>query len=96
MTQVILTTESRLQELIADAIRPLARAPSEVVDSTDKDWLNNSEARNLLGLSKSTLQRYRAEGKIPYSKLFGNIRYRRTDIENMLSRNLRIPSAEVG
>ena len=98
MTQVILTTEARLQELIKDAIRPLTEAASndgETGGAAEQEWLSNSDARLMLGLSRSTLQRYRSEGKLPYVKFYGNIRYRRSDLEDLLLNNLRIPGGEV-
>lgn len=58
-------------------------------NSLVKRWLTNEEAMEYLGLSRSTLNRYRMEGKIPYSKVGQNVYYRLEDIEELLEENLR-------
>lgn len=50
----------------------------------DKAWLTNPEAMQYLGLSRPTLARYRASGKLPYSKVGSSIYYRLSDVEALL------------
>ena len=59
---------------------------SEKTDS--KNWLTNNEAQEYLGLSKPTLARYRAEGRLAYSKVGSRIYYRIADLEAMLESHL--------
>lgn len=49
-----------------------------------KDWLTNKEAMGYLELSKTTLQRYRAAGMLPYSKIGGSIFYHLSDLRTLL------------
>jgi predicted DNA-binding transcriptional regulator AlpA len=49
-----------------------------------KEWLSNREAMEFLDLSKSTLQRYRDDGTLPYSKIGGNVFYKRADLIRVL------------
>ena len=42
-----------------------------------------------LDVSRSTLKRYRLDGKLPYSKIGQKIYYRLEDIREMLEENLR-------
>ena len=91
---------SKIEILDSDAAlerfqRAAERTLTEVVDrltsaekTTGKAWLTNAEAMAYLGLSRPTLARYRAAGKLPYSKVGSSIYYRLTDVEAMLESNL--------
>ncbi len=60
------------------------------------EWISNRDARSLLGLSKTTLQRYRQDGTLPYTLLGANVYYKKTDVNKILERNLRVgTSSEV-
>ena len=47
-------------------------------------WLTSKEVTALLGISLRTLQRYRDEGRIPFSLMGRTCRYRLTDVEHMM------------
>ena len=53
-----------------------------------KAWLTQPEAQKYLGLSKPTLARYRAAGKLPYSKVGSSCFYRLVDLEALLESGL--------
>lgn len=71
----------------------IAKLSSE--KSPDWNWVSNKECARLTGFSKSTLQRYRESGLLLFSKVGGNIFYRRSDLNALLERNLRIVSEQV-
>ena len=51
-------------------------------DSLVDDLLNTLDAGRLIGVSGSTLARYRSENTGPaYVKIGGKVRYRRSDLE---------------
>ena len=54
----------------------------------DKAWLTNAEAMEYLDLSRPTLARYRAAGKLRYSKVGSSVYYRLTDVEALLESNM--------
>ena len=90
--EVIITSPENLRRIVSDALRTtLPRLLSDLkpVSSTPKEWLTNREAMDFLGLSKTTLQRYRASGRLPYSKLEGSIYYRYADLVAVLETVLR-------
>jgi excisionase family DNA binding protein len=58
--------------------------------SNKKEWLSNSEVMSLLQVSRSTLSRHRASGKLPFSKVGSCVWYRRQDVEQMLSQGLKV------
>lgn len=51
-----------------------------------REWLSETEAREYLGVCKSTLQTYRREGIIPFSQIKSKIYFKRTDLEAHLDR----------
>jgi len=47
-------------------------------------WIDNYGVMERLGISPRTLQTYRKEGIVPYSKIKGIYYYKEKDIEDML------------
>ena len=79
--------EEELQQAVEASVdrataRILASLPS--INNSPKEWLTNREAMEFLGLSKTTLQRLRANGKLPYSKVGSNIFYKYEDVAGVL------------
>lgn len=72
-------------EDIAEYIRKSENTKSSV--GTER-WISNREAMEILGVSSRTMQRYRTSGRIPYSIIGKDCRYRRSDIERALEAHL--------
>ena len=51
-------------------------------------WLTNKEVCEYLGISSRTLQQYRDNRTLSYSKIQGKLYYKASDIESMLMSNL--------
>jgi excisionase family DNA binding protein len=89
---LVLIPEARLRALLEEAGEKVARrvlkgaTDAAAATRPDKGWLTNSEACKYLGLSKPTLARYRASGKLPYSKVGSSVYYRRGDVEALIER----------
>lgn len=84
---LVLTSPEELRKHVKQALRAtLPRLLSNVQQSEKppKEWLSNREAMEFLDLSKSTLQRYRDDGTLPYSKIGGNVFYKRADLIRVL------------
>lgn len=78
-----------LAPVIEDAVergidRKLDSLPSVDKQPPPKEVFNNREAREFLGCSKSTLQRWRDSGLLSYSKVRGTIFYRRSDLLKLI------------
>jgi excisionase family DNA binding protein len=71
--------------------KPDRRTAEDRGERPGKDWLTNKEAMAYLGLSRPTLQRYRAEGRLPFSKVGGNVYYRRADLDALLESGSSTP-----
>lgn len=50
-------------------------------------WLDNQDVMQALHISKRTLQTFRSNGTIPYSKIKGKFYYKVADIEQLLQDN---------
>lgn len=70
------------QEVEGAIGRALAKKTSAF---TPGEWLSNGDAMQVLGVSRSTLQRYRTAGRLRYAVIGGRVRYRRTDIEGLMA-----------
>lgn len=88
---LVITSSEELQRLLDEAVA--ATLPQHFEDHAPpgreppKEVLSNREAMEFLDLSKSTLQRYRDGGVLPYSKLGGNVYYEREDLLRVLRQN---------
>lgn len=61
--------------------------PSELIPkplAPEKVWLDNADLMQKLHVSANTLQRWRNEGKLPFSKIKGKIWYLESDLNDML------------
>ncbi len=88
---LIVTTKKDLQRIVNASVEAAtAKVLSQVqpVASGPKEWLTNREAMGFLGLSKTSLQRYRSSGRLPFSKIGGNIYYKYSDLVAVLEANL--------
>lgn len=86
MTATIITTEDLkvFKEELLDDIKKLLDVKST---SDTKKWLKSIEVRKLLGVSSGTLQNYRINGSLAYTKIGGTLFYSSDDIEKLLSQN---------
>lgn len=52
-----------------------------------EDWIDNQDVMTVLHVSIRTLQKFRSNGVLPYTKVNGKIYYRRQDVEELLNKN---------
>jgi len=50
-------------------------------------WLDSPDVMKLLKISSRTLQSYRDNGILPFSKIGGKVFFKRSDIEEILEKN---------
>ena len=84
---VIMIESAAFQELVGH-IEKIAEHIRKYEDrqpvQPQERWLTSKEVTALLGISLRTLQRYRDEGRIPFSLMGRTCRYRLTDVERMM------------
>jgi hypothetical protein len=56
-------------------------------DTTLDDWIDGQIVRQSLHISKRTLQNLRNNGTIPFSRIGNKIYYKKSDINEILSKN---------
>ena len=84
MQQIVVTNPDTLQQLISEAVQSaLAGLPGKV-ETGEKQVYTNRQAMNYLNVSRSTLQRWRGEGLLPFRQVSGKILYKKEDLEALL------------
>ena len=78
--------QAEVESLFRNQFEKLSQQLEERDDTPPKkEWLTNREAMTFLGVSRATMQRYRRDGRILYSKIgSGSLRYRRADLLHFL------------
>jgi len=85
--QIITTDDLREFKIeLLDEIRVLI---SEQKNPVLKRWMKSVEVRKLLNISPGTLQTLRINGTLPYTKIGGTNYYNASDIDVLLSQNLK-------
>lgn len=88
---VIVTTKRALTEAVESAVErarvlPVARLRVDERAGGTKTWVTSAEGQAYLGLSRSTLVRYRKGGLLPFSRVGASVYYRVADIEELIAR----------
>ncbi|ESU19094.1 hypothetical protein FCR2A7T_25150 [Flavobacterium cauense R2A-7] len=86
MAATIITTED-LREFKKELLEEIKKLLEVKSTTSSKQWLKSSEVRKLLGVSSGTLQNYRINGSLSYTKIGGTLFYSHDDIEKILSQN---------
>lgn len=85
MEELVITKRDTLSELISNAVRRELKIilPQKNPESEEKVY-TNKQAMDYLHVSRSTLQRWRNDGKLPYRKVQGKILYTERDLNKLL------------
>lgn len=98
-----LTKKSKAMEIVCIELRAWERLKQHVSILTSEveamraqycpnprdGWLDSADVCKLLGLTKRTLQGWRATGKIPFSMLGGKVYFRSSDIAELLKQKMK-------
>lgn len=88
IVDLILSLSQEIKDLKA-RIELLRLTRAEVLKDT---WIDNQDVLQTLHISKRTLQTFRKNGTIPYSKVQGKFYYKVSDIEELLQSNYYNPN----
>lgn len=72
-------------EYFADKMETVCRT---LGDKKLKEWLDNQDVCQLLGISKRTLQSYRDNRTLPYTQIGHKMFYNPVDVEKVLNESL--------
>ena len=89
MDAVIVTTESRLIELIENAVakyfKPVEQPKQNYIGYwSDADTFDFKGAAKYMNFSEGHLNRLAANGKIPCSKVFGRLKFNKTELDKWI------------
>lgn len=91
MTEIIDLLEALSQE-VRDLKTRIELLNATKVEYLKKAWVDNQDVMQMLHISPRTLQTYRSNGTIPYSKVNGKFYYKVADIEELLQANYYNPN----
>jgi excisionase family DNA binding protein len=89
MEQVtILTTETDIKKIVIDIVNELKNneQPTVEAEKPEERLLTSAETCKFLRCSKPTLHRWKMAGIVPFVRLGGNIRYRESDLQQLIER----------
>lgn len=86
MAATIITTED-LYEFKLELLEDIKQLINHNSGNVSKKWLKSPEVQKLLGISASTLQNFRINGTIPFTKVGGLLYYDYNEITELLERN---------
>jgi predicted DNA-binding protein (UPF0251 family) len=64
-------------------------SPSSSTFNSEEDEMNQKDAAKFLGVSQTTIIKYKREGKIPYEQLPGStkVKYYKSQLKKVISKN---------
>ncbi len=86
MAQIDLITKEDLELFKQDLIRELSLIIKQPQNHDPKQWLRSAEVRKLLHISPGTLQNFRINGTLSFTKVGGVFFYKYDDILKVLEK----------
>ena len=83
------TSESDMDRIVTNAINKAMKLQLIETNDNSEKLYTAEEACKLLRCSKPTLHRWKKEGIIPFARIGTNIRYKESDIKNLLNTKKR-------
>lgn len=86
MSEIILTTKSELEEIIASSLK---RFSIQGAGQQDEAVMNQKQAAAFLGISQSTLISWKRKNLVPYEQLPGSskVRYYKSQLKLVCQQN---------
>lgn len=83
----VVTIQSEAFQQIVEKIEAINERLTSKEKQPKEIWYNNEELKELLKVSKRTLQNYRDNGTISFSQLGNKIFYKAADVEALLAKH---------
>ena len=77
--------ETDLKKIVENIVKELKKSEQPEIEETPGKLYTTEEACKILRCSKPTLHRWKKEGIIPFVRIGVNIRYKESDINNLLN-----------
>ena len=85
--QLVLARTEDIQKIVSEAVREAVTGIQPISKTPKKEVYSNRDAMKFLGVSRSTLQRWRDDKILPFRKVNGTIMYTKSDLLKMLDDN---------
>lgn len=89
MNDLIFMSKSELQAVIREELNSILNQPKPEPEKEPEKLYTTNEACEMLRCSKPTLHRWKTEGILPHVRIGSNIRYKETDITDLLNSKKR-------
>jgi hypothetical protein len=86
MAAEVITTDD-LREFKLELLEDFKKLLSEQKGISSKKWVRSDEVKDILKISDGTLQNFRVNGTLPFSKIGGVLYYDLKDINSILEQN---------
>lgn len=86
MAAEVITTDD-LREFKLELLEDFKKLISEHKDLSFKKWVRSDVVKDILDISDGTLQNFRVNGTLPFSKLGGILYYDLKDVHSILEQN---------
>ncbi|MBF6597515.1 MAG: helix-turn-helix domain-containing protein [Fermentimonas sp.] len=83
-TPIVMLTVGQLREVIKSFIDEAIKSVVSVKENDIDSLLTTEEACEYLRISRPTIHRWKREGLIPHIRIGNNIRYRESDLRDVL------------
>lgn len=84
---IVVTRPEDIQKIVSEAVREAVTGILPVSKTQEKEVYSNRDAMKFLGVSRSTLQRWREDKILSYRKINGTIMYTKSDLIKILDDN---------
>ncbi len=81
---IYLTTENDIKKIVNDIVSELKIGEKPIEEQPQERLLTTNEACEFLRCSKPTLHRWKKAGIVPFIRIGGNIRYRESDLTELI------------
>jgi excisionase family DNA binding protein len=81
---MFLASENDIQRIVTRVVAELKKGEIPIIEEQEEKLLTTNEACEFLRISKPTLHRWKKEGIVPHVRFGSNIRYKESDLMNLL------------
>lgn len=88
MSELVITSKDELEKMLRSIVSEVTKLPG-TVDSDKEERLNQKQAAEYLGITQSTLIRWKKNGLVPCEQLPGSskVTYFKSQLKAVLQRN---------
>lgn len=89
MSELVITSKEDLEKMLRRIFGQIEKTKDPVVDHDKNDLLNQKQAAEYIGVTQSTLIRWKKSGRVPYEQLPGStkVRFYKSQLKIALQRN---------